>query len=206
MTVATPRSARAPPRGTLKLAGADLANHTSLAHTANVANRARRGMDTCPQVRGAGKNCNDFSQNAAQALQPGVPAEKKDKVPKLRLYSLSTDIACGMPTVKVGGDSVADTLKAGEVVGIEEYLQNRGEKIYQSTTREPLGRSYMRGHKLPGETKAKSFGGFGKKFGNIEDVKEIIFPPLQEVDPEEAERGRMYYVKTHGSYAPGETL
>lgn len=169
-------------------------------------NLARRGTDTCPHVRGAGKVCNDFTSTAALALQPGVPVEKTEKVPKLRLYSLSNDVACGMATAKTGGDSVAETLKAGAVLGIDEYLRNRGEKIYQSTKREPLGKSFVRGHMMPDETREKEFVGFGKRFGELDDAKEIIFPTPREENPEEVEKGRLNYVKTHGSYAPGESV
>lgn len=99
------------------------------------------------------------------------------------------------------GENVNATFKAGQKFGIEEYLNSRGEAIYHSTKREPLGSTYLRGHELPDVTKAGDFVGFGKKSADPEDGKLVIFPRGAKPDPEDV---RQTYVRTHGNFAPGE--
>lgn len=101
-------------------------------------------------------------------------------------------------------ENAADVFKAGQKYGIEEYVQSRGESIYQSVKMEPLGASWLRGHVIPEETKKRDFRGFGKagvpdEFG----AKESIFPRGVGAEQEE---DKERYKKTHGAFDPGEPL
>jgi len=110
------------------------------------------------------------------------------------------DFSYGIRTHK--GENVATTLDAGRVEGIAEYIHQRGESIYESTKREPLGRGYSRGHVLPQQTQSAEFR-FGIKQTQGEQGKEIIFPRGNVPEPETV---RKQYVMTHGSYDPGEAV
>merc|ERR1719230_220424 len=101
------------------------------------------------------------------------------------------------------GVSAAATLAAGKKEGIAEYMQMRGESIYASTKREPLGRCIDRGYKWPQETQQPGFE-FGKR-EDVEDItgKEVLFPRNLKPDDEAT---RQQYVRTHGNYAPGEMV
>jgi hypothetical protein len=74
------------------------------------------------------------------------------------------------------GEDVAETFLAGQKFGVAEYLMSRGESIYDSAKREPLGKSYVRGHMLHSSTQNPAFEGFGKKTGPVQDGKEVVFP------------------------------
>jgi len=105
----------------------------------------------------------------------------------------------GVKTFK--DEDVAENFKAGQVLGVAEYMISRGEAIYHSTTREPLGKSYVRGHALPAHTQEQGFRGFGVSRRSLCGAKESIFP--RGVAPESAE-AHAQYCKTHGSHEAGE--
>lgn len=105
----------------------------------------------------------------------------------------------GIKSCKV--EDVAQNFRAGLQLGVAEYLTSRGEAIYQSTTREPLGRAWVRGHPLPPRTREPGFAGFGCAVVPGGCAKETIFP--RGVQPEGPEAVARYKL-THGSYAPGE--
>jgi len=100
------------------------------------------------------------------------------------------------------GEDVAQNFKAGQVVGVAEYMLSRGEAVYATTSREPLGKGWVRGHMLPTETQTPEFRGFGcSTKRSAYNAKESIFPRGVEPETEEA---RARYCKTHGSYEPGQ--
>jgi hypothetical protein len=119
-------------------------------------------------------------------LHPGL---RDQKLPGL-------DFRYGIKTVK--GESAAAAMKAGERVGIAAYRQSVAERVYDSTTKEPLGRGYNRGHSIHVPQK-----GFGLPSGVPEDAKFAIFPVDMPADPEEVRR---LYRDTHGNFAPGEQV
>lgn len=69
------------------------------------------------------------------------------------------------------------------------------EKIYESSRREPLGRSYRRGHDLP----PISAFGVSTKLGDV-DAKQLVNQPSI-VDDDEA---KLLYAKSHGYQDPGQ--
>uniref|UniRef100_A0A0G4I4K9 EFHB C-terminal EF-hand domain-containing protein n=1 Tax=Chromera velia CCMP2878 TaxID=1169474 RepID=A0A0G4I4K9_9ALVE len=111
------------------------------------------------------------------------------------------EMTFGIQSVK--GVDVASTLKAQQLFGRQAYMQARGEKIYHSSTREPLGRGYERGHELPATVKEPAFPGFGIKQGpdEFDLAKKAIFP--RGVEPE-SEDVRQQYIRSHSQWAPGE--
>lgn len=102
------------------------------------------------------------------------------------------------------GDAVEDIFRAGEVYGVEEYVLTSKESIYYSNIREPLGRSFHRGHKLPDRILKPEFRGFGNP-SDLQslDTKELICP--RDLPPETKEVKDMY-AKTHGNYGPGQSV
>lgn len=176
--------------------------------------------DPVRQIPPAGKSTTIFEDSAERDLKPevyfpvpptptGIRKYQKSYVPGeinvhwgLKDQKLPDErFSYGMRTNK--GENVEMTFKAGQKFGIEEYINSRGEAIYHSTQREPLGKPYIRGHELPGVTKESTFPGFGKESEEQEDGKLSIFP--RGVKPED-ESIRKMYVRTHGNYAPGEML
>lgn len=99
------------------------------------------------------------------------------------------------------GENVADNFKAHQVVGVAEYLKTRGEAVYHSSTREPLGKSFVRGHELPADTSHPRFCGFGARKRCTGPAKDAIHP--RGTQPESLEV-RALYNKSHGSHLPGE--
>lgn len=99
-------------------------------------------------------------------------------------------------------ESVSQNFAAGKKVGVAEYMNSRGEAIYQSTRLEPLGKSLVRGHDLPAVTRdVASFRGFGIPSTCDISSKECIWP--RNIVPE-TEEAKTLYRKTHGSFDPGE--
>lgn len=213
MALTTPRTS-----ATLKSAGAGslTSQVPGTSHERMVADGQIR--DAFPKVKSAGKSIVVYEDSTGRNLQPDihfpVPSTpnsqqkfRKDLNPGRIIvhHGLAgqkfppKDFAYGHTTP--GGDSVSQTFVAGQQFGVAEYLNSRGESIYESSKREPLGQSYVRGHKLPAPTQHPEFEGFGKKCGPIQDGKEVIFP--RGVLPE-TEAVHNTYVKTHGNFASGE--
>mmetsp|Transcript_4436 Transcript_4436/g.15055 ORF Transcript_4436/g.15055 Transcript_4436/m.15055 type:complete len:529 (+) Transcript_4436:1-1587(+) len=101
-----------------------------------------------------------------------------------------------------GGEGVEQTFRAVMKIGVAEYKDTCGEEIYASTRREPLGKGYLRGEKLPEATSDPDFR-FGKPSVLGMPVKECISP--RGVEPE-SEEARALYRKTHMSTEGGEML
>lgn len=183
----------------LKLAGVDLTT-TSFDRM----HGEHRIADPKPKVRSAGKSANDYADSAALALCSDRAAPFPGKFDAPEPKPPVPETPSGMPSGE-GGEcvGVAETFRAGQCFGIEEYIRARGEAIYQSTKREPLGRSYARGHVLP-QAPPKGYGkSAGARVGNIDEAKEAMFPRDTEALRPEAHKN---YIKTHGSYNPGEMV
>lgn len=101
-------------------------------------------------------------------------------------------------------DHVPDVLKSQQ--GSDESdlvrLQREAkEAVYRSTAREPLARSYQRGHVLPEKVKEPDFR-FGIESASCESAKGLLYPK-----PSDAEAaGVELYRRSHHSYAPGEQV
>ena len=94
------------------------------------------------------------------------------------------------------------------------FRRDVAEASYASKTREPLGKSFVRGHVLPeGLGTRKGFGVESNVAPTSSVVKDMVFPPKQGDfgsvlllgDALGSDAHRMY-VASHGTYAPGERL
>jgi len=105
----------------------------------------------------------------------------------------------GIPTGKSEG--VGNTIKAQNLSGLADFHNDLKEGQYQSHVREPLGKSYVRGHNLPQVVEEEKFK-FGVPTVGSESAKQVLYPHGREKE-ERPEHSSMYN-KTHGAFGPGE--
>ncbi|CAE8720104.1 unnamed protein product, partial [Polarella glacialis] len=102
------------------------------------------------------------------------------------------------------GEDVAQNFRSGQMLGVAEYMNSCSEAVFFTTKREPLGKSYLRGHVLPPSVNATDYKGFGKATERSDHTsKDCIFP--RGVAPDSVEV-RAQYKKTHGNTEPGERI
>ena len=110
----------------------------------------------------------------------------------------------------VYGESAGSLLPNYPTSELMQWKHDHQESVYASTKREPLGKSFNRGHALPekfaDQVHGAAFGVEGEVKPTSSQVKDLVFP-LDSVatagDEDDSEAHKMY-VKTHGNYAPGE--
>jgi hypothetical protein len=212
------------PNSSLQLAGLDLSKcsrQQAAAATRDITLSFKKGVDTVPNVAASGKK----GEVTPWSCQPEIiiptprtpetysdiqrrhkkrPGPGEISVHWSRKPSDIPNPGLGYGVKSKTGESAAENFTSGLKFGIAEYVQSRGESIYQSVRMEPLGSAWQRGHVLPEETKQPSFKGFGKAILlDAVDAKETIFPrytePLKEEDKER-------YKRSHGNFDPGEAL
>ena len=100
------------------------------------------------------------------------------------------------------GVKVHEVLNTAPKSYLIEQATAKKESIYLSHKREPLGKPYVRGHKLP-EAMASGKVGFGRPAPQdvTGDETKHLMHPAERVMPESE---RMLYVKSHANYDPGE--
>lgn len=146
---------------------------------------------------------------AADALDtPEKPRTRTGRIElgKSRLHGLALDgePRCvgrfGRPTPR----SISAAAVMRPIVVESGWLQPRLEEIYESSRREPLGRSYSRGHVLPKQTASPEFhfGTASAGFFPGQTGKDAI-SPLEVPDDAAAHD---LYVKSHQSFEPGERV
>lgn len=207
------------PGSSLKMAGLDMSQLSKQSADSQLVPRsARKCVDTVPHIPPSGRRGEvaPWSCEANLILpSPSTPenrGELQDRHKK-RTAPGQITVHWGLKTatkpapgegygVKSDrGDNVAQNFRLGQKLGIEEYIQSRGEAVYYSVQREPLGSSYVRGHGFPERTDKR---GFGKECPRDEfDAKETVNPQFLDFDTEEQ---RERYKKTHGAYDPGEMI
>jgi len=188
--------------------------------------RLRRGVDPAPDVPASGKTgeLGEFGILSRIGLQKDIiqstPRTPEDMGPVREKHRQRTgpgeitkhwglkDTPFPGPGKGYGvktyqGESVAENFKAGQVLGMAEYLLSRGEAVYHSSKREPLGKGWVRGHKLPPHTQDPAFEGFGRRTQFAGNSKESMYP--RDTEPE-SEVAHAQYCKTHGSFEAGEQL
>ncbi|CAD7963089.1 unnamed protein product [Amoebophrya sp. A25] len=197
------------------MADADLEKPTTSYQRSKDANLFR---DPYPGVRPAGQSTSIFNDTAERDLQsdiyfprPPTPPEqrkfRKNLVPgEIQIHHGLIDQQLPPDNFRYGmhsdkGETVARTFKDGLLLGIAEYNNKCAETVYKSTKMEPLGKTFVRGHVLPPETKAPTFNGFGKASADRQDGKLVIFP--RGMMPDSKEHVEMYRF-THGNYGAGE--
>jgi hypothetical protein len=149
--------------------------------------------------------------------------ERPSTPPSLRKYRRSTQLEPGrrfvhygladdlqtmdLPSKVFGGFTERGTNTAADLINhqrpteLERINQLKAERIYKSTTREQLGRTVDRGNKLPNKfTEEGAPFGIGGTRTISQAAKDVIFPTYDEA----ADKGNEIYIRSHGSYAPGE--
>lgn len=206
-----PYSARETRNSSLKTAGVLAGGQSNRTHF-------KLSPDTCPSVPPSGKagDVDLFARGLCKEIilpTPGTP-DLGDIRMRHRRRTGAGEITThwGAKTLRIPvssdhvhgkkverGENVAKTFRAGERFGIAEYIEARGESIYESTIREPLGK--VSGKRLPFKLPEKGLS-FGKATprGPV-DAKETIFP--RNVTPDSEETIKRYQ-RTHGDFGAGE--
>jgi hypothetical protein len=132
------------------------------------------------------KQWRTVQEPGAMALHPGMRGVRQ---PEGYRYGSTT----------ADSDHVADVFAHGPQKPLAEYETMRAEEIYRSHQREPLGKSYKRGHAMPAGVDDPSFA-HGVKSKIDESAKELIFP--RDVPKDKAVEEQ--YKKSHGNFGAGE--
>ena len=158
----------------------------------------------------------------AKAAFGGVETEPRpttpDEIKKFRrstlhepgrrvLHTVTEDDA--IPTMTFGvksvlGEPAADVMATYPRSELDQWRLERTEDVYASTRREPLGKSFVRGHQIPDKFNRTGFGQPGSVAPTSSVVKDLVFPPEGTAGDEENGEAHRMYVKSHGDYAPGE--
>lgn len=114
-----------------------------------------------------------------------------------------------IPTMTFGvksvlGEPAADVMATYPRSELDQWRLERTEDVYASTRREPLGKSFVRGHHIPDKFNRTGFGQPGSVAPTSSIVKDLVFPHEGLHGDEEGGEAHRMYVKSHGNYAPGE--
>ena len=145
---------------------------------------------TPPHVRKWRKS--NFVEPGKRVIHPGMQDDFANGVDPNKIFGTGTASE---------SDHVEDVWKNPE--GDTEFQKAKNalnEKFYKSVKREPLGKSYNRGHKMPEFMHDKSFR-HGCKSVKGQTAQEVLNPADETEDDRE---GAKLYIKSHGSYGPGE--
>mmetsp|Transcript_23843 Transcript_23843/g.28802 ORF Transcript_23843/g.28802 Transcript_23843/m.28802 type:complete len:451 (+) Transcript_23843:210-1562(+) len=191
------------------------------------------GYSTAPELIAAGKVTSIEDEGAKNCIQQDYNYTERPPTPDdikkyrkstlhepgkiVKHYGASEDQVpypanepFGIKTVPKVGENVESVIANYPTSELMQWRLDRQEDVYASSKREPLGKSMLRGHKLP-----EAVGGHASTdtpFGVHIDAKTLDRAPptkdlLHPVDvPEQDPDGTFHasYVKTHGDYAPGE--
>jgi len=132
-----------------------------------------------------------YAEPGQRVVHPGILDDFTD--------GISTSVVFGGVSVK-DSDHVEDIwCTPGMDSEYSEAKYSQKESVYKSIKTQPLGKSYVRGHPLPERTLDSGFS-FGKPSVTSAAAKPLIYPPVTEDEKE----SQAQYVKSHGSYLPGE--
>lgn len=184
----------------------------------------RLSPDTVPDVRASGKACG--VDHFARGLGPDVIVptprtpdglgaarerhRKRTEPGEPTVHWAQRNVRHPEPYDGYGiasskGLTVAKNFRAGELVGIAEYINMRNEAVYKSSVQEPLGKCATRvGYKLPASALDNSFAGFGRPTppGAV-TAKDTIFAPVAGGIDDDPAIAAMYK-RTHGDFDAGE--
>ncbi|KAG1679449.1 hypothetical protein FOA52_007741 [Chlamydomonas sp. UWO 241] len=162
-----------------------------------------------------------FAETAKDALAwsqpPPTPSEQKKyrqstvHAPGVRIvhYGIVDDALpegpFGQCTQSGEGGDMGPVLRSEPEGEMARWQMERKEAYYASNRREPLGSTFVRGHKIPeGMGTDRPFGCVygGQELERSRQAATIIFPTDQ--PPELQYAGKELYVKSHAAYGPGE--
>ncbi|KAG7390435.1 hypothetical protein PHYPSEUDO_007958 [Phytophthora pseudosyringae] len=104
--------------------------------------------------------------------------------------------------VTTGSEHVPEMLVSGPATEYQRINLAKLEANYASHKREPLGKTYLRGHKLPAQTQKPEFA-FGISGTFCESAKELLYPSTS-ARLQNSQENEALYKRSHGSVAPGE--
>lgn len=156
------------------------------------------------------------TESAAQCLTVPEPPRTPEHVRKYRrsyfaaagqrvvhpgqiedMKQIDPTAVCGKTTGD--GEHVDDVLTMGPQTAFGDFANAKMESCYATAKREPLGKSFNRGHVLPDQCKNKDFA-YGVSTGSSQDAKDLIYPTVVEDDSQHHE----LYLKSHAAFGPGE--
>lgn len=134
----------------------------------------------------------NFIEPGKRVIHPGMQDDFSGGVDPNKIFGTGT---------AVESDHVEDVWKNPE--GETEFQKAKNlinEKHYKSNKREPLGRTYIRGHTMPSHITGDPSFRHGVKSKKGQTAAEVLNP----IEPteEDIERSKLY-IKSHGSYGPG---
>eukprot|EP00602_Paraphysomonas_sp_CaronLab_P005609 CAMPEP_0185026022 /NCGR_PEP_ID=MMETSP1103-20130426/9585_1 /TAXON_ID=36769 /ORGANISM="Paraphysomonas bandaiensis, Strain Caron Lab Isolate" /LENGTH=442 /DNA_ID=CAMNT_0027559441 /DNA_START=131 /DNA_END=1459 /DNA_ORIENTATION=- len=167
------------------------------------------GLTAKHEARGSAQECMLFQERPATPedvkkfrrsanLEPGKRYQNPKTIADIQ--TLKLDQRTFGVTSKTSEATTAELLSQKSQSGVVGKLNFiKAEKVYHTTTREPLGKTYCRNHQLP----QKYID--GQPFGQVpttkdEAAKNLIFPRLCESQ----EYADEIYKKSHGLYGVGE--
>ncbi|CAM9928824.1 unnamed protein product, partial [Choristocarpus tenellus] len=138
---------------------------------------------------------------------------RPDTPPKVRMWRQSGKFGPGhrelqsvLSTMTFGRGGIKASDHVGDVwcqpgadTDMNRLKLGMAETVYRSSKREPLGRSYLRGHQLPEKVMDSEFA-FGEPSNKSQGAKTLIYPR----PTEEQMKGLDLYRRSHSSYPPGE--
>lgn len=130
-------------------------------------------------------------------LEPGKRFTHHGIADDLNALNLS-EKKFGMNT-QVGAISAADLISHSKPSELDRINQLKAERTYKAAKREKLGKTVERDTVLPAKFTQEDTP-FGCVTRNTEPAKDIIFPRFSE----EMLQGEDLYIRSHGSYGPGE--
>ncbi|KAK9804914.1 hypothetical protein WJX72_011725 [[Myrmecia] bisecta] len=115
----------------------------------------------------------------------------------------------GIRTVSKPNESVPESIRSYPESALLQWDMQRREEVYASSKREPLGKGYVRGHRIPeGLGSHVPFGKpvHARELSSAGQAGKVIFPadhPLgSSQDP--ASPAHELYITSHGAYSAGE--
>jgi len=174
-------------------------------------------FDSTPHLPAAGLGGGGDGESTEVTLKPDIYAPEPACPEHIRKWrkDMAPGKICLHPGVADDADHQRlDTYGRSEPVGVKvhevlntaaksyliEKAQEKKESIYLSHKREPLGKSFVRGHQLPPQP-GGGFYGYPTPQDVAGDETKHLMHPQERIIPE-AER--QLYVKSHSNYDPGE--
>lgn len=129
-----------------------------------------------------------FAEPGSRIAHPGLINDLKQIDPLTKFGVVTT-----------GSHHVPDVLPNAPATEYQRIALAKSEANYASHKREPLGKSYMRGHVLPAHMQKPEFAfGVSGTFGD--SARELLYPSTVLNNKQDEE----LYKRSHGSVAPGE--
>ncbi|KAF4324143.1 hypothetical protein BBO99_00001803 [Phytophthora kernoviae] len=132
-----------------------------------------------------------FSEPGARIAHPGLVDDLKRIDPMTKFGIVTT-----------GSEHVPEMLVSGPATEYQRINLAKLETNYASHKREPLGKTYSRGHVLPAHMQKPEFA-FGMSGTFCESAKELLYPSTT-AGLLNSQQDEELYRRSHGSVAPGE--